>query len=470
MKKTTVAGIALSITVAGTLLGAWQLMPEARAQEVQGETDPVVTPVIEAPDGAYAQLIRLVQAGVDEGVILTFVKQSPRFFELDADDIIYLSDIGTSSEVIQAAMARDQELFADGITTQPPAPAVAEEAVAEAEAEPVAVSTVEEKAPEVADVDFNVALSPYGTWVYIEGYGRCWRPAVSVNNSNWRPYVDGGQWVYTDQGWYWNSNYNWGWAAFHYGRWFLDARYGWCWWPDTVWGPSWVHWRYDDSHCGWAPLPPYTVYRPGIGLVYRGRSVHAGFDFGLGFSAFSFVSVHNLCHSDLRHYRIDGRKARMIYSRTHGGRDIHHDPHLKRIVNPGIPTSKVFDPSSRHPRPVAIEVINNKRRVVQVEHQATDRSGVLNAARNRVKSVTKPTRKVTKPATPKVVRPARNSQSPTKPAAKPAVKQATRKPTKATQPAVKPAKKVSRPQKPTKPKVTRTPRTTTKKKKSTSDQ
>ena len=37
---------------------------------------------------------------------------------------------------------------------------------------------------------------------------------------------------------------------------FTMRAYGWCWAPDTVWGPSWVTWRYSGDYCGWAPLPP----------------------------------------------------------------------------------------------------------------------------------------------------------------------------------------------------------------------
>ena len=53
--------------------------------------------------------------------------------------------------------------------------------------------------------------------------------------------MNDGHWVYTDDGWYWDSNYEWGWAAFHYGRWNHVDNYNWVWSPDTVWAmPSWV--------------------------------------------------------------------------------------------------------------------------------------------------------------------------------------------------------------------------------------
>jgi hypothetical protein len=60
----------------------------------------------------------------------------------------------------------------------------------------------------------------------------------------------------TEYGNTWVSDYEWGWAPFHYGRWFYDDYEGWVWLPDTVWGPSWVSWRSGGGYYGWAPLGP----------------------------------------------------------------------------------------------------------------------------------------------------------------------------------------------------------------------
>jgi len=103
---------------------------------------------------------------------------------------------------------------------------------------------------------FYDSLAPYGEWLYVGNYGRVWRPRVSVVGVDFRPYVTGGHWVYTDYGWSFESDYDWGWAPFHYGRWLPDPRFGWVWIPDTVWAPAWVDWRYGDGYIGWAPLAP----------------------------------------------------------------------------------------------------------------------------------------------------------------------------------------------------------------------
>jgi uncharacterized protein DUF6600 len=65
--------------------------------------------------------------------------------------------------------------------------------------------------------------------------------------------------MYTEEGWYFESDWEWGWAPFHYGRWYYDDAYGWLWVPGEEWGPAWVDWRESDEYIGWAPLPP-----PGI--------------------------------------------------------------------------------------------------------------------------------------------------------------------------------------------------------------
>ena len=103
------------------------------------------------------------------------------------------------------------------------------------------------------DSDFYQPLEPYGVWYDVPGYGRCWRPRDV--DRDWRPYCNG-QWVATDDGWYWQSSESWGWATCHYGRWNRGSDEVWFWVPQTEWAPAWVEWREGGGYCGWAPLPP----------------------------------------------------------------------------------------------------------------------------------------------------------------------------------------------------------------------
>lgn len=133
---------------------------------------------------------------------------------------------------------------AAGIISSPPVVDVAQE--------PVGDSVVYIR----DESDFYVPLEPYGHWISIYPYGRCWYPrGVSTG---WRPYCNG-NWVYSTSGWCWRSPEPWGWATYHYGRWMYTGGYGWVWVPLTTWAPSWVCWRQCDDYIGWAPMPPYDL-------------------------------------------------------------------------------------------------------------------------------------------------------------------------------------------------------------------
>src|SRR5665213_3335370 len=58
-----------------------------------------------------SELIKLAQAHVDESVILAYIKNSGQVFSPSADEILYLSDLGLSQDVIGTL-----------VKTAPPAP------------------------------------------------------------------------------------------------------------------------------------------------------------------------------------------------------------------------------------------------------------------------------------------------------------------------------------------------------------
>ncbi|MDB6058346.1 MAG: hypothetical protein JWO95_2190 [Verrucomicrobiales bacterium] len=284
-----------------------------------------------------ADVIKLTQSNVGDDVVVGYIKNSSNISQPTADEILYLNDLGVSQDVINAlmkngkagdgnnasAVASVPAMQPQQIPTPPsnatlsspevPTYSVTQDAqlgapTAPPDVPPQATTTVVEQTPppEVTVNYFYDQLSPYGSWVEVEGYGRCWRPSVAVVNTGWRPYCDNGYWVNTDSGWYWRSYYSWGWAAFHYGRWCSTPRFGWCWVPDCTWGPAWVAWRQHDRYCGWAPLPPYAGWRPGVGIVWAGgHGGHGGrvdWGFGLSIGAFTFVGYdHFTDHHPWRH-------------------------------------------------------------------------------------------------------------------------------------------------------------------------
>jgi hypothetical protein len=117
--------------------------------------------------------------------------------------------------------------------------------------------------------DFRATLEPHGTWVDDSKYGTVWVPAPSVVGPDFRPYVTAGHWAYDDD-WVWVSDYEWGWAPFHYGRWvWIDGR-GWAWIPGRLYRGAWVTWGVDDGYgyVGWAPTPPAFIWFGGAAVVF----------------------------------------------------------------------------------------------------------------------------------------------------------------------------------------------------------
>ena len=219
------------------------------------DPDQKTLPANLSPHSAAGEIAMMAQAGVDQGVLLAYVTNSQKVFGLTSDEIVYLNDLGVPGGVITAVIEHDKamkEFWANSAQPQTPPPTFEPEPtqVEQTASAPSYVNPPEAQPEPTTVVNENYfydTLSPYGTWISIEGYGRCWQPTVVVGNAGWRPYCDRGRWIYTDCGWYWMSDYSWGSAAFHYGRWFNHPRWGWCWWPDNVWGPSWVTWRSGDE-------------------------------------------------------------------------------------------------------------------------------------------------------------------------------------------------------------------------------
>jgi hypothetical protein len=130
--------------------------------------------------------------------------------------------------------------------------------------------------------DFHTTLDPYGTWVDDSSYGTVWTPSATVVGADFTPYATAGHWVY-DNDYLWVSDYSWGWAPFHYGRWVWIGGRGWSWVPGRVYSGAWVSWRtgYDGwGYVGWAPLPPTWCWRGGyavgIGVVPPAPYVFVG--------------------------------------------------------------------------------------------------------------------------------------------------------------------------------------------------
>ncbi len=144
--------------------------------------------------------------------------------------------------------------------------------------------------PGITSVDqFAQPLAPYGSWVQENGV-QAFQPSSQIVGSDFVPYATNGQWAATTAGWEFQSSLPFGWATYHYGRWYQSPTYGWVWVPDTQWGPSWVEWRNGGGYTGWAPLAPSFV-----SSWHRPR--------------WHFVESANLCNHNLVRYDVGVGRA-----------------------------------------------------------------------------------------------------------------------------------------------------------------
>jgi hypothetical protein len=71
---------------------------------------------------SWAQEIqKLVQAGVEERVITTYITNSAGMFNLTADQIISLKNVGVSPKTLSVMIQHDQQLFSSGVFMTAPA-------------------------------------------------------------------------------------------------------------------------------------------------------------------------------------------------------------------------------------------------------------------------------------------------------------------------------------------------------------
>jgi hypothetical protein len=175
---------------------------------------------------------------------------------------------------------------------------------------------------------FYEYLTPYGNWVYMSPYGYVWIPRHM--GYRWRPYTYG-RWVWTNYGWTWISNHEWGWIPFHYGRWGWDDDLGWFWVPGNVWGPAWVTWRSSSLYMGWAPLPPGVEFEAGIGLTSLPFDIPGQF--------WIFIEGRHFMDYDFGSYVLPFERNITIINYT----VIHNNIYVRnnRVINEGIDIDEV---------------------------------------------------------------------------------------------------------------------------------
>ena len=185
---------------------------------------------------------------------------------------------------------------------------------------------------------FYTELAPYGSWIEVDYGVVVWRPTII--RTNWTPY-NVGRWIWTYDGWYWDSYEPFGHVTYHYGRWYYDDYYGWLWYPDYEWAPAWVEWRYDNNYIGWAPLHPYAVFSVSVGIYFTNTYYNP-------YSYWNYVNYVNFCDPYVYNYYVEpGYKYRV-----HSGTKYRHEYTYRngRVQNRGIDVNYISKRSGQEIR------------------------------------------------------------------------------------------------------------------------
>ena len=166
---------------------------------------------------------------------------------------------------------------------------------------------------------FYDRLQSDGQWFNDSIYGSVWQPTIASSDHNWRPYTDG-HWVYTDRGWTWISNENFGWATYHYGRWARLSDKGWVWVPGSTWAPAWVSWRESDDYVGWAPLPPEAQSRQDVKIEGWADNYY-----NIGPASYVFLKSTDLANPSYRGFVVSSQENVDVISRTKNVTNVFYD-------------------------------------------------------------------------------------------------------------------------------------------------
>jgi len=321
---------------------------DAPAPPAPGEAKPVPVAQVAAPAPAadslelrpeVADVMDMAKRGVGDEALLAFVEQNPVIHRIAPETIIFLNDLGVPENVV-ALMIRQGDTVEEEQDGVPMEPAQVTGQPVASTPPPAPLPPANE--PPVVNNHYYGALDPYGDWFYDGSHGWVWRPTVAAVDVGWRPYSQGGRWIYSDVGWYWNSYYSWGWAPFHYGRWHRSSLHGWYWVPGYTWSPAWVMWRSNDHYAGWAPLPPGSHYVHGIGYSWGGSHVGFSFGFGLGHGWFTYCDYAYLRHRRMHHHRVADNRVAIIHNDTTVVNNYVTENNTT-IINAGIPPAVIAE-------------------------------------------------------------------------------------------------------------------------------
>jgi len=118
----TLKWVATLMALSVPFLGIRAQTPDSSPPPPENGTAPSVSPVPSISTAA-SDVVRMAEAGTSEDVLVAYVKNSNSRYDLSADQILYLRDVGLTSPVITAMLNRDSDLKTQPQATPTPAPA-----------------------------------------------------------------------------------------------------------------------------------------------------------------------------------------------------------------------------------------------------------------------------------------------------------------------------------------------------------
>ena len=142
----TIIALAMAVAVSASYISL------ANAQPMPPIAGDSALPANIPPGSPVAEVVKLVQSGVDAGIIKNYIANSSSTFNLDAEKIISLTDAGVPTDIVNAMMEHDKN-YSSSAAAPAPAP-TNDQNNSVATAPPAAPVTVEY---------FNNTLTPYGS-------------------------------------------------------------------------------------------------------------------------------------------------------------------------------------------------------------------------------------------------------------------------------------------------------------------
>lgn len=162
---------------------------------------------------------------------------------------------------------------------------------------------------------------------------------------------------------------HWGWAPFHYGRWFYNDPYGWMWMPGHEWAPAWVTWGYCNGYYGWAPLSPHVGLGVSIGNT---RNPPANY--------WNFVPSQHMNKANVNHYIVNNnsevtnnlaQNVTIINNNT--GNTSRGTSDAKLLYNRGPAVRDVEKQTGQHIQPVPIQAMRKQAAITDRKRLPADR-------------------------------------------------------------------------------------------------